>query len=249
MAMDDFLKDASGDWESMNSGWVCTATGGLQHMQATSCCCAVSNGKDVVATRGRNRSMAELLFGVMERLKGDSEGGACVLPEHEGADPGEHLEALQLAPVLTVLCQYAAPEVAAFLEDLTPEAGMDPERLAVLMTNINPRVGITLPDCLDMEGCHSEIPHTTFLLDGTGEDSREDAVNPLEDTSAEVLPKPHDGENNEEVMESEDKDEEEVKFLEEIKISKSTNTEGEEIASGVKSVKKRKGNQWGKQKG
>ena len=166
----------------------------------------------------------------MERLKGDSEGGACVLPEHEGAVPGEHLEALQLAPVLTVLCQYAAPKVAAFLEDLTPEVGMDPERLAVLMTNINPRVGITLPDCLDMEGCHSEIPHTTFLLDGTGEDSREDAVNPLEDTSAEVLPMPHDGENNEEVMESEDKDEEEVKFLEEIKIFKSTNTEREEIA-------------------
>ena len=50
-------------------------------------------------------------------------------------------------------------------------------------------------------------------------------------------------------MESEDKDEEEVKFLEEVNNSKSTNSEGEEIASGVKSVKKRKGNQWGKQKG
>ena len=106
---EDFFKDASGEWERMHSAWICTATGGLQYMQATSCCCAASKSGEVAVARSRDRSMTELLFGVMARLMGDSKGGSCVLPEHEGTELGGHFETFYLAPMLTVPASTQLP--------------------------------------------------------------------------------------------------------------------------------------------
>ena len=182
--------DASVEWERMNSAWICLATGGLQFMQATTCCCADSNSRELAVARSRNRSMSELLFRVMARLTGDSKGGSCVLPEHEGAELGGHYETFRFAPVLKVLCQYASPEVAAFLKGSPSGAGKGPDNLAQVMAHLNPGASISLPDCLDMKGCQLVIPHAA-VLDGTEGEAPEDEDNLQEDASIETFPKPN----------------------------------------------------------
>ena len=180
-ALEEYFEDVS-DWESMHSGWVCTGTGGLQHMQATGCCCAAIS-KPLVVARGRNRAISELLFGVMERLRSDAEGGSCILPEFDGAVQAEQTVPFQIAPVLTTICKYAAPEVVAFLKGITPGVEMEPERLVLLMDNLNPGVDITLPDCLDTEGCLTVLPHATCLLEeGTEAEAPDGEENPLGDS-------------------------------------------------------------------
>ena len=131
----------------MNSAWICTATGGLQFMQATDCCCPISNSKNVAVVRGRNKSIAELLFGVMDRLKSDTEGGFSTLPVNDGTELDGHYKPFQLASVLTALCQFATPEVVAFLKENPSGPKMEQERLELMLTSINPGASLSLPEC------------------------------------------------------------------------------------------------------
>ena len=96
--------------------------------------------------------------------------------------------------MLTVLYQYAAPEVAAFLKDNPSGSGMEPDRLDLVMTHINPRASISLPDCYDMEGYHLMVPHAAVPADETEEETPDDGDNPLEDASTDAFPKPNDSE-------------------------------------------------------
>ena len=64
-ALEVYLKDASSEWERMNSAWIRLATGSLHHMQATTCCCSASNSGEKVVVQSRDKSIAELLFGLM----------------------------------------------------------------------------------------------------------------------------------------------------------------------------------------
>ena len=86
------------------------------------------------------------------------------------------------------------------------------------MAHLNPGASISLPDCLDMEGCQLVIPHAA-VLDRTEEETPDGKETPREDASTEAFPKPNDSEEIVEENEMEDKTEE-VKIVGEVKVNK-----------------------------
>ena len=242
-ALEEYLEGISEtEWNEMTSGWICTGTGSLQHMQALGCCCSAKSKTSKARTR--NRAISELLHAVMERLRSDTEGGACILPEVDGVVDMEQTRSFRIAPVLTIICKYAAAEVIAFLKGINPGVKMENETIVLLMDNLNPGADLTLPDCFDTDGCQAALAHTTFLVDGEGPGVEEldGEDNPLEDSSVEEISGPNDNENN--LVEMEDDSKDEVEYLGEGPTEKSDESEGEGTMSGdlpAKNVREIKG--------
>ena len=94
---------------------------------------------------------------------------------------------------------------------------MKPDRLDLVMAHLNPRASISLPDCLDMEGCHLVVPHAAVHTVGTTEETPDDEEPSLEDAPSDSFPKPSDSEEIEEEKEMEDKSEE-VEFIKEVQV-------------------------------
>ena len=115
----------------------------------------------------------------MDWIKSDSECGFCALLEDNGAALGRNYEAFLLAPVLTVFCEYAAPEVAAFLKDnpLGTEVGLEGKSNASLW----------LPSCDGMKDCHMNVLHPDPLVQSEEENSASGET--LEEESVDTPPK------------------------------------------------------------
>ena len=130
----------------------------------------------------------------------------------------------------------------ALLKENPSGSEIGPDRLELLMTAINPRASLSLPDCWDTEGCQIEVPHPDVLADAPEVETLDDEDIPQEDVSTDSLPKPDDRVENEEEKVKEDETENEVNIVGVVKVAESTNTNGVGVNSGIsKTSKKSKG--------
>ena len=164
----------------------------------------------------------------MERLKSDTEGGFCALPENNGAELDGHCETFQLAPVLTIFCPFAAPEVAAFLRDNPPGTEDGPDLLDHVITTLNPGASLSLSDCWGMEDCHIKVPHPDPL---EGPVAKISAVRETQESESEDSSTKSDDnvEIHKEKGEVDEKGHDMVEIVREVNSEESTNDNGEGV--------------------